>query len=663
MRIGLFTDTFYPEINGVANSTNILRNELKKHGHEVYVICPKKGTIKNVWDDAHEVFYLAGIELKQLYGYVLTSPIHFQAMKDIRQLNLDIIHAQTEFGVGIFARICAKQLDIPLVSTYHTTYEDYTHYLNFMHSQIFDSYAKKLVANLSRLYGDSSISVIAPSQKTKEMLEGYRVRSDIYVIPTGLPLERFDPQEEDKDKTKRIREEFGVKENEFCIIYVGRIAEEKSLSLVVDGFEEVKKKKLPVKFIIVGKGPDEEKIEAQIKAKDVADYVSFVGPRPSEEIGDYYRASDAFVSASLSETQGMTFIEALASGLPLFARKDDVLKDLLIEGKTGWYFEKPEDFAEKCEIFVHLSDAERKQITSAAIQQVKPYQSEVFYEKVYEVYQNAITLYKERYVIADVKVKGDAIILKLENFKGEKKELMMSLDSYYNEGLRRGESLSTKRIEELRQQEESTKAYERCVRKIASKDRTTKEIYDWLTRNTTCSIEDINAIVERLEEKGYINDKRYCENMVHSMRMSLFGPERILRSLKQKGIPVEMIQECLDQSSNEEENDAYAYARKIQVQMKDESVRSKQNKLFKKLIDRGYSSELASQVIQQLDFSKEEMGELDSLRKCALKAKKRYAKKYEGTKLRNAVYRYCGAKGYQAEDIYGILNEMEWNDE
>ena len=78
------------------------------------------------------------------------------------------------------------QLGIPLVSTYHTTYEDYTHYVNFIHSRTVDSYAKKGVAKVSRLYGDASISVIAPSQKTKDMLIGYHIRRDIDVIPTGL---------------------------------------------------------------------------------------------------------------------------------------------------------------------------------------------------------------------------------------------------------------------------------------------------------------------------------------------------------------------------------------------------------------------------------------------------------------------------------------------
>ena len=173
MRIALFTDTYPPQINGVAASTSILRNELEKHGHDVVVVTTYKGSGKHKWDDDHKVLRLAGVQLKFLYGYVMTSPFHVSALEEIRKLNLDVIHAQTEFGVGLFARICAKQLQIPLVSTYHTTYEDYTHYVNFINSRKVDEIAKVGVAKLSRLYGDSSIEVIAPSMKTKEMLESY----------------------------------------------------------------------------------------------------------------------------------------------------------------------------------------------------------------------------------------------------------------------------------------------------------------------------------------------------------------------------------------------------------------------------------------------------------------------------------------------------------
>ena len=164
---------------------------------------------------------------------MLTSPFHFKALQEIKNLNLDIIHCQTEFGVGIFAHICAAQLDLPIVCTYHTTYEDYTHYINFINSATIHTAARKIIARLSRDYGNRANAVIAPSEKTKNMLLVYHIRRDISVIPTGLELEGFNPAEEDQTKTARIREACGFKADDLVLISIGRLAEEKSVDVII----------------------------------------------------------------------------------------------------------------------------------------------------------------------------------------------------------------------------------------------------------------------------------------------------------------------------------------------------------------------------------------------------------------------------------------------
>lgn len=661
MRIGLFSDTFPPDINGVANSTSILRNELKKHGHEVYVVAPRAGRGWAEWNEDHTVLRLAGIELKQLYGYVMTSPFHINALNEIRKLNLDVIHAQTEFGVGIFARICAKNLSIPLVSTYHTTYEDYTHYANLFNSEKFDQEAKRAVAYLSRLYGDSSVEVIAPSMKTKELLEKYHVRSDIHVVPTGLELDRFRPGT-NPEKRAEIRNRFSIPLDAKLVIYVGRIAEEKSLDMVIDGFAEADQRGDHVYFLIVGSGPDADKEKQKVESLGLSDRIIFAGAVPSAEVADYYRCADAFVSASLSETQGMTFIEALASGLPLFARKDVVLEDLLLDGKTGWYFTDAHDLADRLEGFLSTSDEVLKQMSEAALEQVKPYSSETFYEKVLQVYHDAIDSYEHMLIVEDVRVKDDIVQLFLSDMQGGSEDirLSMTLDDYYNEGIRKGGKLSSHQIEQIRNNEPAVMAYEGCLKRILAKDRTRKEIYDWLTRNTDCSIEAINRIVDRLEQKGYLNDERYCEENISRMKVALLGEERILRELRKRGIPAEMIQQKLAEHPDDELENAREYAEKAANSIHDDSVLMKQRKLKAKMLQRGFSSEISDSVIREMDFTEDEHNELENLRKCAQKARKRYEKKYDSTQLRNHVFRYCAAQGYQSEDIYAILDEMEW---
>ena len=147
MNIALFTDTFTPEINGVVSSIVTLKTELELHGHNVYVVTTHSNLLEVEYKD--NVLRLPGIELKQLYGYILTSPIHFTCLNKIKEMNLDLIHAHTEFGVGIFARIISRYLSIPLVSTYHTTYEDYTHYVNKFNLESVEKAAKKAVTRLT----------------------------------------------------------------------------------------------------------------------------------------------------------------------------------------------------------------------------------------------------------------------------------------------------------------------------------------------------------------------------------------------------------------------------------------------------------------------------------------------------------------------------------
>lgn len=663
MKIGLFTDTFPPEINGVANSTKILFDILKANGHEVYVVATKPGVTTAEWDENHEILRLAGIELKSLYGYIMTSPFHLMALSEIRKLNLDMIHAQTEFGVGIFARICAKQLSLPLVSTYHTTYEDYTHYVNFMNSENVDSMMKMAVAKLSKLYGDSSLVVIAPSVKTKQMLEKYNVRSDIDIVPTGLPLNQFLKNENSIFERNEIRNQFNIDSETRLIIYVGRIASEKSLDIVLNGYAAAMKSGSQSRMMIVGGGPDLEQLKELARKLNISDKVIFTGNVAANQVARYYHAADAFVSASLSETQGMTFIEALASGLPLFARPDKVLDQLLIPDKTGWYFDDAEDFAEKICAFELLSSQALSEMSKNAELQVQPYSSEIFYQNIISVYEKALKQYNHMFSIEYVEVKDESVQLNLSSLNGETKRVIVSLDDYCNEGLRSGMKLTTSEIERLASKQDVIRAYQGCIRKIMIKDRTRKEIYDWLTKETQCDIEAINSIVDKLEEKGYIDDERYCREYISKMKITFQGKEKIIRDLKKRGIPYELIQKKFEEVPDDEEQNAFLYAQKLSFLIHNESVLMKKQKIRMKLMQRGYSSEVIDQVLPRLDFSDDQSRELVNLRKCAYKARKRYEKKYQSTKLRNALYRYCASQGYSSENIYAILDEMEWLDD
>ncbi len=395
MRIGLFTDTFPPEINGVANSTNILRNALEAHGHTVFVICTGLNK-ENVWEEEGKVLRISGIRLPFLYGYVLASPFHKKLIRTIADLHLDIIHVQTEFGVGIFAHTCAKELHIPMICTYHTTWEDYTHYFNPAHSKMVEKGGRKAIARLSRKITDSVQEIVTPSAKTKSLLESYGITKPINVIPTGLNLKKFSADLRTPEARLAGRRELGYEENDRILIYVGRLAEEKGLDMVIRGVEKAVNEGADIRFLIVGGGPDLERLQELVKKDHLEHCVQLTGPKSIETVPAIYACADAFISASLSETQGMTFIEALASGLPLFARHDDVLTDLLEENVTGWFFESADELKEELKVFAKRSREELEGMKEDCLAKVKPYTDEVFYERMISVYERVVKGYRQQ---------------------------------------------------------------------------------------------------------------------------------------------------------------------------------------------------------------------------------------------------------------------------
>lgn len=662
MKIGLFTDTYLPEINGVVTSIHTLRKLLEEHGHEVYVITTKREGLTHTLED--HVLRLAGIELKSLYGYIMTSPIHIGAYNQIKDINLDLIHAHTEFGVGIFARIVAKMQNIPLVSTYHTTYEDYTHYVNLINSNRIDKVAKKAVSSLSRLYGDSSIKVIAPSEKTKEMLVRYGVKSDIFVVPTGLDLSKFSNEAKDLATVNSIREKYHITADDLLVIFVGRLAKEKSIDFIIDGFSCLDPNQNKIKFLIVGDGPDADNLKEKVKNLKLEQVIYFAGRQDRNNIPNYYHAANCFVSASLTETQGMTFIEALASGLPVFARPDDVLNDLIEEDKNGYFFTSPSEFADKLIKYYLLNSQEKQLMQQKAIEYTKPYNGDIFYQRVMKVYQSAINDYCDLYLIDKIKTKDDYVVVYLESYSDQDDKIQVSLDDYLKYGLRKGRKLTTTEITELRNNEKMVIAYNKAIKKLVAKDRTRKEMYDFFGKMEDLNIKNINDLIDKLEHHGYIDDYRLCQTQIFAMKKLLQGENSILRVLKKRGIRVEIINELLDGTDQEEEfRNALKYAEKIKSSIKDKSVIAKKRVLQQKLYVRGFKSEIVERVMQNLSFLDDERNEMNILKKVAKKAKKRYEKTKKGYELRNALYRYLTNSGYNIEDVYVVIDEMENYDE
>ncbi|MBQ1512629.1 MAG: RecX family transcriptional regulator [Erysipelotrichaceae bacterium] len=659
MRVALFTDTYLPDINGVVSSIELLRKKLEEKGHEAYVVSTRPGLFKVKKEG--RIIRLPGIELKSLYGYKLASPAHMLVLDELEEMNFDLFHVHTEFGVGIFASIAAKQLHIPLVRTYHTTYEDYTHYVNVLHVESFDKVAKKLVGVLSRQYGDDCLRLIAPSKKTANMLKGYGVSTPISILPTGVELKRFSPDLFTEEDTRRIRTELGIGDDEKMVLYVGRIAQEKSLVLLLEAFKLIKEEGIKAKLVVIGGGPQLEELRSLAKTLSIDDIVIFTDKKPFVEVPAYYHAADLFTSASKTETQGMTYVEALASGTPVLARHDEVLEELIGEGRNGYFFDDKEEFVEKLKQFLSLSGEELKAMQQNALAESKIYDADVYVENMLKLYEETIEEYESSYVVKSISLKNDVVHLTLNNGKNEEK-VMVSLETYYQLGIRKDDKLTAAQYERLKNEESFVKAYRAALKRISARDYTVKQMREYLRDKQELPEEEIDEIVEKLEEKGMLDDRRYVIEKRDHFEAILLSRKQMTARLRRAGIAPEIIEECLD-SEDSEADKALRRAQKHQKSIRNKSLLVKKQTIKRKLYEEGFSSEDIQEAMSMLDFAEDAFAEESVLKSECSKIRRRLERKYSGTQLRNRLYQSLLAKGFANDAVYALINGMEWEDD
>ncbi len=414
LKIGLFTDTYPPYINGVSTSIETLKKALEELGHTVYVVAIGQDAITYNYDEKNKILKVPGIPIG-LYDYRITSIYPIKIINKVKSWDLDIIHSHTEFSMGIFARLFAKQCNIPLVHTYHTMYKDYTYYISRNH-KFFDLGCKKAVEYLSKFYCDNTAdALIVPTTKTYHLFrEEYHYNKDIYIVPTGIDAKRFYKENIDKEKKEHIRKKLGYKKNDFVVIFIGRMAQEKNIEFIIEIASILKKKKTNIKFLLVGDGPDKEKYQNISKKKNLEENITFAGRIPWEETPLYYHNANLFISCSKTETQGLTVIEAMASSLPSICINDPAFNMAVIDDLNGKFFETAEEAAQ----IIEELQKDKKQLTVLAKQATligNKYSLHEFGNNIIEVYKTAIKNH-------DNKKDIPSIIMRIIKRKKEKKD-------------------------------------------------------------------------------------------------------------------------------------------------------------------------------------------------------------------------------------------------
>ena len=405
MRIGLFTDTYPPHINGVATSVLMLKTALEKKGHEVFIVTVNDDALEYKFED-DKVIRIPGIPIG-IYDYRLTGIYPLKAINVIRKWDLDVIHSHTEFGVGTFARIVAKQFDIPLVHTYHTMYEDYIHYIT---KGYFDKSSKKIVEYLTLFYCDKTVNeLIVPTKKTYDLFkEKYEVNKNIHIVPTGIEIDRFYKENVDKNKIKELKRIYNISKDDITIIFVGRLAKEKNIEFLIENHEELVKYNKNIKLLIIGDGPDMDEYGKLVKKLNLEESVILGGKVPYVDIPCYYQLADIFVTASTTETQGLTVIEAMAGGITPVCIKDESFINVVIDGLNGHIFTNKEEYLKIMKNLVDNPD-ELQQLSKQARLNAEGYSSKYYAERVLDVYKKSQEKKKGffRTMIDNFKMKDD----------------------------------------------------------------------------------------------------------------------------------------------------------------------------------------------------------------------------------------------------------------
>ena len=355
MKILITTDWYKPIVNGVVTSVLNLKKELEERGHEVRVL-----TLSRDYHSYEEdgVYYIKSVNLEKIYPNVRAVLPHREAyIQELIQWNPDVVHSQCEFMTFSYAVKISRKCNCPLLHTYHTIYEDYLHYL----PGTFFQYTKgaALEKKFSKAVLKKTQQVVAPTKKVEELLKNYEVSEPISVIPTGIDLKRFQ-EVLSKEERNRRREALGISQDSKVLVSIGRLAKEKNLEELLRFFAQMVREEGREKltFLIAGDGPDRERLEGIAKTLQLQEKVIFTGMVTPEEVAQYYQLGDVFVCASNSETQGITYIEALASGRPALCRKDECLNQVITDGYNGFQYETYEYF--KMHLEYILEDETRK---------------------------------------------------------------------------------------------------------------------------------------------------------------------------------------------------------------------------------------------------------------------------------------------------------------
>ncbi len=381
MRIAIFSNCYLPMVNGVVGAITLLRKGFIEAGHEVYVFAP---AFDDYVDEESGVYRYRSVDLTKEVKYPVAIPFSPRIRRIIDGLELDIIHSHHPFVLGPLSHKIARRKGVPAVYTFHTQYEQYSHYIPLPRTLV-NAISRHKITRFCQLVHQ----VTTPAESARQILIDYGVNRPIRVIPnpTNIPLEPVDGS--------KVREQYRLGDAK-VLINVGRIAPEKNLGLLLESFElMLRQTPEPLKLMIVGDGPELPVLKQQAEQLGIGEQVVFTGMVEPSQVSNYLAAADLFVMTSKSEVKPLSQLESLAVGLPIIAVAAPGANDTIVHGENGYLVQDEREII--CETVLNLlSDPERMhRFRKAARQSAERYSYPRIAAEYLEVYRETVEAYKK----------------------------------------------------------------------------------------------------------------------------------------------------------------------------------------------------------------------------------------------------------------------------
>ncbi|MBQ4375608.1 MAG: glycosyltransferase [Erysipelotrichales bacterium] len=389
MNIAIFTETYYPFISGVVTHIETLKNGLEKNGHNVLIVTLNPDIPENYIEEG--ILHSPAHPLKGIYGYGVANPWSRKRFEMVRDFHPDLIHIHTEFSLGIAGLHYAKKLHVPVVYTLHTMYDDYLGYIT--PGKRTERMIRPLAHFYERKFAGKTTEIIGPSKKVEEFMRRCHVHKAVNLIPNTVNLDAFREENVDPEKVLSLRKELGIGEEDVSLCFVGRLGKEKSVDVLIDFFAENFRNDPKYRLFLIGKGPEEEELADQIRSLGMENQIRLLGYIEHDDLPPYYHAFDLYATASTSEMNSISMLEAMASGLYILQRLDVYNRDQIESGVNGDIFETSEEFGKLVREEGTMTLEKRRSRHDGVVAYTMHYGVEEFITSVLKVYEKAIEEY------------------------------------------------------------------------------------------------------------------------------------------------------------------------------------------------------------------------------------------------------------------------------